>query len=105
MNKKNFYEKCQRLRDYYRETNVSNQEDLNLAVLSKLIVVAFSNTIASDTLPVCRELTIICTDLPASYQHIEDSLTRVLKDLEYTSFSILPVKPFYLTHSIKLKIT
>lgn len=101
---KNFYEKCQRLRDYYRETNVSNQEDLNLAVLSKLIVVAFSNTIVSDTLPVCRDLVLDCTDLRANYERIEDALTRVLKDLEYTSFVIFPVKPFYMSHSIDVKI-
>lgn len=101
----NVYEKCQRLRDYYRETNISNQEDLNLAVLSKLVIVAFSNNIVSDTLPVCRDLEIDCTDLRASYEHIEEALTRVLKDLEYTSFSIIPVKPFYMSHSVLFKIT
>ena len=101
----NIYEKFQRLRDYYRETNILNQEDLNLAVLSKLVIVAFSNNIVSDTLPVCRDLVMDCTDLRANYERIEDSLTRVLKDLEYTSFSILPVKPFYLTHSINIKLT
>ena len=99
-----FYEECQRLRNFY---SLTNPNDLELTILSKLVSISFYNNYSKnclDTLPICKDITLDCSDLKVTYFEIEKSLSKILKDLDYYHFSITPVNPFGVTHKIVFKI-
>ena len=105
--KKNFYEQCTKLRNYYTLTPTKNDRELQLLMLSKLIGLSFydPNTQKGfDDLPICQEFVLDCIDVQSTYSEIKAVLSTIFDDLDNYNFSIHPVEPFNLTHKICFKL-
>ena len=102
-----FYKECQKLRNYYSLTNPNC--NLELIILAKLVGISFSfgnPKNKEDALPILKEITINCSDFQTTYDYaaIENSLSKVLSDLNFYNFSIVPFEPFAIHHLIKLTL-
>ena len=96
--KSSFYDRCLALRNFYikRET-----DSTKLILLSKLVALSFYNQEkVIDDLPKGKTLEIDCSDLTACAPKVEDSLSQVLYDLEFTKFDIGHNKNYNLFHKI-----
>ena len=97
-----FYDRCLTIRNFYfkRET-----ENTKLILLSKLVALSFYNEEQIlDDLPKEKSLEIDCSDLTACAPKVEDSLSQVLSDLEFTNFDVGHNKNYNLFHKINFMI-
>ena len=98
---KNFYKRCFKLRDFYLMMEVDKS---NVILLSKIIAISFYNDEQLDELPRRKTLEIDCSDLPVSVFEIENSLSKVLYDLDFKNFDIWHSKNFNLYHNVNFMI-
>ena len=95
---KSFYDRCSKLRSFYLERETDNTK---IILLSKLVALSFYNEEQIlDDLPKEKSLEIDCSDLTACAPKVEDSLSQVLYDLEFTKFDIGHNKNYNLFHKI-----
>ena len=98
---KNLYKRCFKLRDFYLMMGV---DKTNVVLLSKILAISFYNDEQLDELPREKTLEIDCSDLPVSVSKIENSLSKVLYDLEFKKFDIWHNKNFNLFHKVNFLI-
>ena len=95
---KSFYDRCSKLRSFYLKRETDNTK---IILLSKLVALSFYNEEQIlDDLPKEKSLEIDCSDLTACAPKVEDSLSQVLYDLEFTKFDIWHNKNYNLFHKI-----
>ena len=86
---KKFRKRCDDLRDFYLMMETTNTK---VILLSKLVALSFYNEYQLlDELPKRKTLEIDCSDLSEqmSLSEIENSLSKVLSDLEFKDYDIL----------------
>ncbi len=97
-----FYNRCSKLRRFYLKRETDNTK---IILLSKLVALSFYNEEqVLDDLPKEKSLEIDCSDLTACAPKVEDSLSAVLSDLEFTNFNIGHNKNYNLFHKINFMI-
>ena len=97
-----FYNRCSKLRRFYLKRETDNTK---IILLSKLVALSFYNQEkVIDDLPKGKTLEIDCSDLTACAPKVEDSLSKVLSDLEFTNFNIGHNKNYNLFHKINFMI-
>lgn len=101
---KKFRKRCDDLRDFYLMMETTNTK---VILLSKLVALSFYNEYQLlDELPKRKTLEIDCSDLSEqmSLSEIENSLSKVLSDLEFKDYDILHCKNFNLFHKVNFVI-
>ena len=97
-----FYNRCLKLRRFYLKREADNTK---IILLSKLFALSFYNEEQTlDDLPKEKSLEIDCSDLTIYVPNIENSLSQVLFDLEFTKFNIWHNKNYNLFHKINFII-
>ena len=98
-----FRKRCDDLRNFYLLMETTNTK---LIILSKLVALSFYNEYQLDELPKRKTLEIDCSDLSEqmSLPEIENSLSKVLSDLEFNDYDILHCKNFNLFHKVNFVI-
>lgn len=98
---KRLYKRYFELRNFYLMMEV---DKTNVVLLSKILAISFYNDEQLDELPRGKTLEIDCSDLPVSVSEIENSLSKVLYDLEFKKFDIWHNKNFNLFHTVNFLI-
>ena len=98
---KTFYSRCLKLRTFYLSMET---DDTKLVLLSKIVAISFYNESQLDDIPKREVIEIDCSDLSTSISVIENSLAKVLSDLEFKDFDIWHSKNYNLFHKVNFKI-